>query len=110
MTTSVVLQSSDMGYKVYERPGYRTVVEYMGYVDPASLPPVEALPQMPEVQWTGCATADSELHWKGRGSRLVEGTTIENPVTNSPFVPRQHDRALRASTIHLRLPWAPRRP
>lgn len=33
------LQSSDMGYSVYERLGYRTVVEYMGYVDPPSLPP-----------------------------------------------------------------------
>ncbi len=27
------LQSSEMGYPVYERLGYRTVVEYMGYVE-----------------------------------------------------------------------------
>jgi GNAT superfamily N-acetyltransferase len=33
-----ILQSSEMGYPVYERMGYRTVVEYMGYVEPA--PPV----------------------------------------------------------------------
>jgi GNAT superfamily N-acetyltransferase len=33
-----VLQSSEMGYPVYERIGYRTVVEYVGYVDPAPLP------------------------------------------------------------------------
>jgi GNAT superfamily N-acetyltransferase len=30
-----VLQASDMGYPVYERLGYRTVIEYMGYVDPS---------------------------------------------------------------------------
>jgi GNAT superfamily N-acetyltransferase len=29
-----ILQASDMGYPIYERLGYRTVVEYMGYVDP----------------------------------------------------------------------------
>jgi GNAT superfamily N-acetyltransferase len=29
-----ILQASDMGYPVYERMGYRTVVEYMGYVEP----------------------------------------------------------------------------
>lgn len=34
-----ILQSSDMGYPIYERLGFRTVVEYMGYVDPASLQP-----------------------------------------------------------------------
>jgi GNAT superfamily N-acetyltransferase len=32
-----ILQSSDMGFPVYERLGFRTVVEYVGYVDPASL-------------------------------------------------------------------------
>jgi ribosomal protein S18 acetylase RimI-like enzyme len=32
-----VLQSSDMGYPIYERLGFRTVVRYVGYVDPASL-------------------------------------------------------------------------
>lgn len=31
-----ILQSSDMGYSVYERLGYRTVVKYNGYVEPAS--------------------------------------------------------------------------
>ena len=33
-----ILQASDMGFSIYERLGYRTVVEYMGYVDarPAS--------------------------------------------------------------------------
>lgn len=36
-----ILQASDMGRPVYERLGFRTVVEYMGYVDPASLPPGE---------------------------------------------------------------------
>lgn len=39
-----VLQASDMGYPIYERLGYRTVVEYMGYVDPASLPPPDPPP------------------------------------------------------------------
>jgi len=29
-----VLQASEMGRPIYERLGYRTVVEYMGYVDP----------------------------------------------------------------------------
>lgn len=29
-----ILQASDMGYPVYERLGYRTVVRYMGYVEP----------------------------------------------------------------------------
>ena len=28
-----VLQASEMGRPIYERLGYRTVVEYMGYVD-----------------------------------------------------------------------------
>jgi len=32
-----ILQASDMGRPIYERLGYRTVVQYMGYVDPASL-------------------------------------------------------------------------
>jgi ribosomal protein S18 acetylase RimI-like enzyme len=34
-----VLQASVMGYAIYERLGYVTVVEYMGYVDPSSLEP-----------------------------------------------------------------------
>lgn len=29
-----ILQASEMGRPIYERLGYRTVVEYMGYVDP----------------------------------------------------------------------------
>jgi GNAT superfamily N-acetyltransferase len=32
-----ILQASDMGYPTYERLGFRTVVEYYGWVDPASL-------------------------------------------------------------------------
>jgi hypothetical protein len=36
-----ILQSSDMGFRIYEGLGFRTVVEYMGYVDPAPLGPVE---------------------------------------------------------------------
>ena len=31
------LQASEMGRLIYERLGYRTVVEYMGYVDPAPI-------------------------------------------------------------------------
>ena len=31
-----VLQSSDMGFSIYERLGFRTVVEYMGYVEPVA--------------------------------------------------------------------------
>jgi GNAT superfamily N-acetyltransferase len=34
-----ILQASDMGQPTYERLGFRTVVEYRGYVDPASLEP-----------------------------------------------------------------------
>jgi GNAT superfamily N-acetyltransferase len=34
-----ILQASPMGHPVYERLGYRTVVEYMGYVDPSSIEP-----------------------------------------------------------------------
>ena len=30
-----ILQASDMGLSIYERLGYRTVVEYRGYIDPA---------------------------------------------------------------------------
>jgi GNAT superfamily N-acetyltransferase len=30
-----ILQASEMGYPVYERLGFRTVVEYVGYVDPS---------------------------------------------------------------------------
>lgn len=30
------LQASDMGYAVYERLGFRTVVDYVGYVDPGA--------------------------------------------------------------------------
>ena len=37
-----VLQASEMGYPIYERLGYRTVVEYMGYVDPPSVEPSES--------------------------------------------------------------------
>jgi len=29
-----ILQASDMGYPIYERLGFRTVVEYVGFVDP----------------------------------------------------------------------------
>jgi hypothetical protein len=32
-----ILQASEMGQPIYERLGYRTVVPYMGYVDPASM-------------------------------------------------------------------------
>jgi GNAT superfamily N-acetyltransferase len=32
-----ILQASEMGRPIYERLGFRTVVEYVGYVDPASL-------------------------------------------------------------------------
>jgi len=39
-----ILQSSDMGYPIYERLGFRTVVEYVGYVDPASLQPQDESP------------------------------------------------------------------
>jgi hypothetical protein len=38
-----VLQATDMGFPVYERMGYRTVVEYMGYVESATVEP----PAMP---------------------------------------------------------------
>lgn len=34
-----ILQASNMGQPIYERLGFRTVVRYMGYVDPASLEP-----------------------------------------------------------------------
>jgi GNAT superfamily N-acetyltransferase len=37
-----ILQASDMGYPIYGRLGFRTVVRYVGYVDPASLPPADA--------------------------------------------------------------------
>jgi GNAT superfamily N-acetyltransferase len=33
--TVAVLQASDMGHPIYQRMGYRTVVEYMGYAPPA---------------------------------------------------------------------------
>jgi len=29
-----ILQSSDMGFPIYKRMGYQTVVEYMGYIEP----------------------------------------------------------------------------
>jgi GNAT superfamily N-acetyltransferase len=34
-----ILQASDMGKPIYERLGFRTVVEYMAWVDPASMAP-----------------------------------------------------------------------
>lgn len=34
-----ILQASEMGYPIYERLGFRTVVEYRGYVEPSS--PIE---------------------------------------------------------------------
>ncbi len=37
-----ILQASDMGMPIYERLGFRTVVEYTGYIDPASLGPRDA--------------------------------------------------------------------
>ena len=36
-----ILQASEMGRPIYERLGFRTVVEYVGYVDRASLEPEE---------------------------------------------------------------------
>jgi GNAT superfamily N-acetyltransferase len=36
-----ILQASDMGKPIYERLSFRTVVEYSGYVDPASVEPAE---------------------------------------------------------------------
>jgi hypothetical protein len=30
-----ILQASEMGFPIYERLGFRTVVEYMGYVEPS---------------------------------------------------------------------------
>lgn len=33
-----VLQASDMGKPIYERMGFRTVVEYVGYVEPPAEP------------------------------------------------------------------------
>jgi len=36
-----VLQASEIGYPIYERLGYRTVAEYMGYVDPSSVEPLD---------------------------------------------------------------------
>jgi predicted GNAT family acetyltransferase len=30
-----ILQASDMGFPIYERIGFRTVVEYVGFVDPS---------------------------------------------------------------------------
>jgi hypothetical protein len=32
-----ILQASDMGKPIYKRLGFRTVVEYVGYVDPATM-------------------------------------------------------------------------
>jgi GNAT superfamily N-acetyltransferase len=32
-----ILQASDMGYPIYQRLGFETVVEYVGFVDPESL-------------------------------------------------------------------------
>ena len=34
-----LLQASDMGYPIYERLGFRTVVEYVGFIDPVSPAP-----------------------------------------------------------------------
>ena len=34
-----ILQASEMGYPIYERLGFRRVVDYMGYIDPSSLTP-----------------------------------------------------------------------
>jgi GNAT superfamily N-acetyltransferase len=34
-----ILQSSEMGFPIYERLGFRTVVEYMGYVEPSPSEP-----------------------------------------------------------------------
>ena len=34
-----ILQARVMGYPVYERLGFRTVIEYDGFVDPESLAP-----------------------------------------------------------------------
>jgi GNAT superfamily N-acetyltransferase len=36
-----ILQASEMGLSVYERLGYRTVVEYDGYVEPEGEPSAE---------------------------------------------------------------------
>ena len=37
-----ILQASDMGRPIYERLGFRTVIEYVGYVDRSSLEPEPA--------------------------------------------------------------------
>ena len=42
-----ILQASDMDKPIYERLGFRTVVEYLGYVDPASLPAATPEPAAP---------------------------------------------------------------
>jgi recombinational DNA repair protein RecT len=37
-----ILQASQMGLPVYEQLGYRTVVDYVGYVDPPAPEPAPA--------------------------------------------------------------------
>jgi hypothetical protein len=39
---TAILQASDMGRPIYERLGYRTVVEYVGFIDPLSPEDAEA--------------------------------------------------------------------
>jgi hypothetical protein len=31
-----ILQATEIGYPIYQRLGFRTVVEYMGYVEPSA--------------------------------------------------------------------------
>ena len=68
-----ILQSTDLGSRLYESLGFRTVVEHDGFVDAASPDPDPVEDPRP---WGGHRSALPEAVMRGRASRARPATPM----------------------------------